>query len=622
MQRQPKGCDVREKVPPGLPPEGAGGRLLGRFLESVPLGVFACDEAGRITYFNAEAARLWGQAPGRGQSLESFCPALGANVLPVSGRGGREVVIRRPDGSAIGVLAFTSDVHDGDGRLLGTVHVFVDLGGRRQAEETLLERERELTDFFENANIGLHWAAQDGTILRANRYELDLLGYEADEYVGHRMHEFHEDPAAADRLLERLRGGENIYNFEARLRCKDGTLRDVLINSNVLWDHGRFVHTRSFTRDITPFRKAGEALILADRRRTEFLSTLAQVLRSPLTTIRSVVGFLGMEGRSDAERRSAREVCDRQLAHVIGIVDDLGDVARIAGGTLRMRKEEVSLAEIIANAVDASRAAVERAGQVLEVNVPDGPVMLQGDAVRLAQVFQNLLGNAARFSPPGGTVTVSARLEPATKGDPAWAVVTVADTGMGIAPDRLPHLFEMFYQDPQDGRRPSEGLGIGLAIARAIVEKHGGRMEVKSEGPGTGSEFLVHLPVAEVPSRPEPGTRRRVLVVDDNEDSAVIMSMLLNYMGHETRTAFAGHAALAAAAEYRPDAVLMDIGLPEIDGYEVCRRIRSQPWGRNMVLVAVTGWGHDEDKQRAREAGFDDHLTKPADLDELRRVLA
>src|SRR5690606_32728641 len=165
-----------------------------------------------------------------------------------------------------GVLAFASDVHDDDGRLLGTVHALVDLGGSRQAEETLLERERELTDFFENANIGLHWVAADGTILRANRHELDMLGYGPDEYVGHRIHEFHEDPEAAGKLLAQLRSGENVCNFEARLRCRDGSLRDVLINSSVLREHGRFVHARCFTRDITPFRKAGEALILADQR--------------------------------------------------------------------------------------------------------------------------------------------------------------------------------------------------------------------------------------------------------------------------------------------------------------------------------------------------------------------
>jgi CheY-like chemotaxis protein/two-component sensor histidine kinase len=315
---------------------------------------------------------------------------------------------------------------------------------------------------------------------------------------------------------------------------------------------------------------------------------------------------------------------DRQVSQMARLVDDLLDVSRITRGKIELRREPVELGPIVEQAVDAARALYGSRRHELTVDVPALPIRLHADPARLAQVVGNLLNNAFKFTDPGGHVRLSVE-----RGD-GEAVLRVRDDGVGIAPEDLPHVFDMFVQADASIERSRDGLGLGLTLVKTLVEVHGGSVEVQSEGLGRGSEFVVRLPIlpdaAAVPrAAPEPpprAPRRRILIVDDNEDGADSLALLLELRGHETAIARDGLEALDTAERFRPDAVLLDIGLPKLNGYEVCRRIREKPWGRDVVLVAVTGWGQDEHRQRSREAGFDTHMVKPVDQTALAKLLA
>ena len=304
------------------------------------------------------------------------------------------------------------------------------------------------------------------------------------------------------------------------------------------------------------------------------------------------------------------------------LIDDLMDVSRITRGTISLRKKPVELASVVNEAVEASRPHVEQMGHTLRVDVPSAPLVLDADATRLSQVLMNLLNNAAKYTERGGIIELRARRD----GDSA--VIAVKDNGVGIPrPDRI---FELFTQEERSIERARGGLGIGLTLAQRLVALHGGTLEARSEGAGRGSEFIIRLPVASenyvravgiTPEGMNAAHQMRILVVDDNEDSAETMAIYLQSNGHEVRTADNGMAAVETAAEFRPNAVLMDLGLPKLNGYEAATRIRAQR-GREVLLVALTGWGQEADRQRSREAGFDHHLTKPVELDELRRLLS
>jgi CheY-like chemotaxis protein/two-component sensor histidine kinase len=322
----------------------------------------------------------------------------------------------------------------------------------------------------------------------------------------------------------------------------------------------------------------------------------------------------------------AREMMERQLGHMVRLIDDLLDLSRITKGKVELRKDQIDLSAAIQDAVEACRPAVEAAGHDLTVSLPPGPLWVEADRTRLAQVFANLLNNSARYTERGGRIRLTAERQGSD------AVVTVADTGVGIPADMLPRIFDMFTQADRPLERSQGGLGIGLSLVRGLVELHGGRVEARSDGPGKGSEFVVRLPVLVAPARPTPpgedtaeahhGAAYRILVVDDNEDGATSLAMMLHILGHDTRTAHDGPAALAAAAAFRPDVMLLDIGLPGLSGYEVCRRVREQPGGARTVLIALTGWGQDEDRQRSKDAGFNFHMVKPVDPAALTKLLS
>jgi len=787
---------------------------------------------------------------------------------------------------------------------------------QRRSQERVRRSEQELADFFDNATVGLHWVGPDGRIIRANRAELNLLGYTADEYIGHHIAEFHADADVIEDLLQRLWAGEEVRDREARMRSKDGSIKLVLIDSSVLWEDGNFIHTRCFTRDITeqkreeeirlrlaaivessedaiigkdlngtitswnrgaeklygytadeivgrpisdliapgheddfpmimerlgrgerieqyetvrvckdgrlvdvsltvsPIRDAtgriqgaskiarditqrkraeealqrqterlrllweaaavlltaedpnlmlrgllakigehvgvdvyvnymvndsGDALRLtscegisveearqitrlefgqavcgtvalhrrpivatyiqqsddakvqlvksfgirayacnpllagdrllgtlsfasrlkdrfdadevafietickyvtvayerlrllnelkeADRRKNDFLAMLAHELRNPLAPIRTAVKVLDLEGSDAPQARWARHIIDRQVEHLTRLIDDLLDVSRITLNKLELRRQPVELSEIITGAVESSRSFIEQRGHELTVTVPPEPVFLNGDLVRLTQVFLNLLNNAVKYTERGGRIWLTADRQQ------NHAVVRVKDTGVGIPGDKLPHLFEMFYQVDASLERAHGGLGIGLSLVRRLVESHGGTVEARSDGPGKGSEFTVRLPVlVEEPQFPvlqQPGdsemsavASRRILVVDDDRDSADLFAMFLRLMGHDVCTAYDGVEGVEAAERFRPDAVLLDIGMPRMNGEDACRQIRSTSWGRDVVLIAVTGWDQDENRVRILKAGFDAHVVKPVDPDAVIRLI-
>jgi signal transduction histidine kinase len=368
-----------------------------------------------------------------------------------------------------------------------------------------------------------------------------------------------------------------------------------------------------------------EELAQAHRRKDEFLAMLGHELRNPLAPLKNAAHILRLREAADEQARWAAEVIDRQVGQMSRLVDDLLDVSRITRGQVRLQKEVVELAAVIERAVEISRPLIEARRHELVESPPKGPAWLEADPVRLAQVIANLLNNAAKYTEERGRITLRAEREGAE------VVLRVRDNGLGLAPDVLPHVFELFTQDRRTLDRSQGGLGIGLTLVKGLVEMHGGSVQALSEGPGKGSEFVVRLP-AKVASGPDqgedddpvpsaPAVGSRVLIVDDNADSAESLAMLLAVRGHEVRTAPDGPAALDAAEEFRPEAVILDIGLPGMDGYEVARRLRGRGLA-NAFLVAVTGYGADEDRLRAEEAGFDAHLVKPADPDTLERLLA
>jgi signal transduction histidine kinase/CheY-like chemotaxis protein len=362
----------------------------------------------------------------------------------------------------------------------------------------------------------------------------------------------------------------------------------------------------------------------ADRRKDEFLATLAHELRNPLAPIRNSLHIMRLTTDTGAAEQ-ARSMMERQLGQMVRLIDDLLDVSRITRGKLELRKERVELAAVVSMAVDTTRPLIEAAGHALTITLPPEPIYLDADPMRLAQVFSNLLNNAAKYMDRGGRLWLTA----APNGSDV--VVSVRDAGIGIPAEALPAVFDMFIQLDHAREKSQGGLGIGLTLVKRLVEMHGGSVTAQSEGVGKGSEFIARLPIAErrQPARVvsneqqmkarDPGYR--ILIADDNRDAADSLSMMLRLMGNEVRTVQDGAEAIKEAATFRPDVALLDIGMPRVNGYEVARSIRNQRWGASMRLVALTGWGQDEDKRRAIEAGFDQHFTKPVNPESLERLI-
>ena len=377
--------------------------------------------------------------------------------------------------------------------------------------------------------------------------------------------------------------------------------------------------------NVTERRAAEEALRDAGRRKDEFLALLAHELRNPLAPIRHVLQIMRLSGGHGQLLHSAFEIMERQIGHMVRMVDDLLDVSRISRGKIELRIEDIDLASVIHQAVEVATPHISNMTHKLTVTLPPAPIHTRGDATRLAQAVSNLLNNASKFTDSGGSIHLS------VERDGQEAVIRVKDSGIGISAEQLPLVFDMFKQLDSSQERAQTGLGIGLTVVKNLVELHDGTVQAYSAGVGQGCEFIVRLPIQEeqIEERPEvtiadpqKNSSRRILIVDDNEDSANSLAVFLQLVGNETYTAFDGVEALEKAAALQPDVVLLDIGMPKLNGYEVARRIRAQPWGENLVLVAVTGWGQDEDRRRAHEAGFDCHMVKPIDPAFLAATLA
>lgn len=359
--------------------------------------------------------------------------------------------------------------------------------------------------------------------------------------------------------------------------------------------------------DVSALRERADELAEAHRHKDEFLATLAHELRNPLAPIRNAVQYLGMEGLTPRDVKTGRDVISRQVTVMVRLIDDLLDMSRISRNKLDIRKERVELGAVVESAVEGSRPLIQQSGHELTVGLPPQPIHLDADPVRLTQVFMNLLNNAAKFTKAGGHIWLTAVKEGSD------AVVSVRDNGIGISSEMLPGIFEMFSQVDRSLERSQGGLGIGLTLVRRLLDLHDGTIEAHSNGPDQGSEFVVRLPLIPLPLGAPPKIDglpasalggSRILVVDDNKDSADSLAMLLRLKGNEIRTAHDGLEAVSAAETFHPELVLLDIGLPKLNGYDVARRIRQQPWGRDVILVALTGWGQDEDRRRSKEAGF------------------
>jgi signal transduction histidine kinase len=374
-------------------------------------------------------------------------------------------------------------------------------------------------------------------------------------------------------------------------------------------------------------RLQSETLAEADRRKTEFLAMLAHELRNPLQPIRAALTVSRQKKVKAKELKWARDVVDRQVNQLVRLVDDLLDASRISSGKLELRRETVDLVPIVANAVEANRPLAEGKSHCLEVSLPSKPIHVDGDPARLTQIFQNLLNNAIKYTPAGGRIDLTLD---AAKGE---VVARIRDEGVGISRADLPHVFDMFYQGSGNPTGALDGLGLGLALVRQLVGLHAGSVEAHSAGPDQGSEFVVRLPML-LPQRGSPrltnGARkmgakpasRRILVVDDNRDAAETLAMMLRVEGNEVDTAFDGEGAISASASFRPDVVLMDLGMPKLDGYEAARAIRRDAGGGDVVLIALTGWGGELDRRMSQEAGFDRHLVKPVVPTELLALLS
>ena len=467
-----------------------------------------------------------------------------------------------------------------------------------------------------------------GLITSWNHGAEELFGYTAQEAIGQPITMLipPERLQEESEIVERLKRGERMDDFETVRVRKDGSRVEVSLSISPVKDAtGEVVGAAKIARDITERKRAEEALREADRQKDRFIAVLAHELRGPLAPLSNTLEILKRAADNELVRQSSATM-GRHLGQMTRLIDDLLDMGRISQGKLELRRKTVELASVIHQAVEACRAAIESAGQDLVVTLPRRPTYLNADSMRLAQVFGNLLSNASKYSDRGSRIDLTAEQRGGE------VVVSVKDNGIGIPRGMLQKIFDMFTQVDQSLERTRGGLGIGLTLVRQLVELHGGSIQALSEGPGRGSEFVVRLPVLSdesklqpqeaITSATSPTTGRRILVVDDDRDAAGSLATLLQMTGNETRIACDGLEAVHAAETFKPDVVLLDIGMPKLNGYDACRRIREQPWGKDMVLIALTGWGQEQDRQKSRDAGFDGHLVKPVDYAALMKMLA
>ena len=529
-------------------------------------------------------------------------------------------------------LTRSTPLHDPAGTIYAALVVSYDITGRTHLDTLRRQGEETFAALIEHAPFGVCVVDSDFRLRAANRAAEPLFGG-IEPPLGHDvaaiLQAIGPDDIAADAIARfrhtlatgepyvapRVAGPEPPRGLAAfdwriqRLTLPDGTLGVVC-----------------YAYDLTAIREAEARLRDADRRKDEFLAVLAHELRNPLAPIRAGLELIRLGGDHPDAVERVRTMMERQVVQMVRLIDDLLDVSRIASGKIRLNRQPIPLAAIVTPAVDAHRSALIAGRLTLDVSLPAEPVTLDVDGTRAIQIVSNVLHNAVKFSEPGGRIAITAAIEPATTGAPRQVAITIADTGVGIAPDLLPRLFDLYTQGRAECGRQS-GLGIGLALARRLVEMQDGSIAAHSDGVGRGSAFTIRLPEASQPADPPvreaPTVRvpRRVVVIDDHPDAVAATAMLVAELGGDVRIAADGPSGVAEVLAWRPDLVLLDLGMPGVDGYDTCRRIRAE-LGSSVVIVALSGWGQARDKAASARAGFDGHLTKPADPEAIARLLS
>ena len=533
---------------------------------------------------------------------------------------------------AVRTYLMSSEIIELDGRtcLLTSTN---DITARKRAEISLqqaLERlelaqsaGRSGTFDWNIATNEIQWSEAEEKL-----YGLEPGGFEG-KYENWRRTVHPDDIENAENGIDKAIKDAIELNIEFRIIRPDESVRWIYATGNVIYDaRGKPLRMVGINIDITERKSIDLALREADRRKDEFLAMLAHELRNPLAPIRNAVQILKANDSDPAHLKTALDIVERQVSHMTRLVDDLVDVARLTQGKIALKKEIVELATVVADAVDLARPIISQRGHKLTIELPQQPVLLHVDGVRLSQALGNMLTNAAKYTRPGGKIALTG----ANGGDEI--IIAVQDNGVGIAPDMLAQVFDLFTQSERTLDRAQGGLGIGLALVKRLIEMHGGEVEARSAGIGRGSEFVLRLPHAHADTgeefvstkktiAPSATTKpRRILVVDDNEDSAEVTAILLRLEGHEVTVAYSGAAAIAQVAAARPEVLLLDIGLPEMDGYELARHLRNLPETRDAVFVALTGYGRQDDRQNSQNAGYDHHLVKPIEPTELIALIA
>ena len=626
-------------------------------LSSIGDAVITTDTLGRVTFLNPVAEKMtgWASADARGEPLERVFRIINE----ATGQAAENPVAAVLSGGVVGALAnhmalidraggviaiedSAAPIRDARGRITGAVMVFHDVTERRRAQAALRASDERLRATFNQAAVGIAVADPQGRFLEANQKFCDILGYslaEVRELTAAQITHPQDLVETQDQVKRLLAGEIPHYILDKRYLSKSGEpvwsrttvtlLRDSAGRAErfigVIEDiSDRKAAEAALREEIASRERAESALRETDRRKDEFLATLAHELRNPLAPIRQAALISTAPGATEAQKRWSHDVISRQVQHMALLLGDLLDISRITRGTLELRTEVTELAAVIDAAVETARPALDARRHSFTIETPPEPIHVAADPLRLAQVLSNLLTNAAKYTDPQGRIRLCVGC------DADGVTISVTDSGIGIPRESLAGVFAMFSQVHSSRDRSEGGLGIGLALARGLVELHGGSIEAKSAGAGRGSEFIVRLPrgllaVAARKRSADPGwvavVRRRVLIADDNRDAAESLATLLRLEGHEVGVAYDGQQALATFRELRPEFALLDIGMPKLSGYEVARLVREGPLSRSVTLVAVTGWGQDSDKASALAAGFNHHLTKPVEFDRLSDLL-
>jgi len=604
--------------------------------------IFMLEVDGTVASWNNGAQRLKGwradEIIGRSFTL-FYTPEAVATGWPAeelvraaeSGRFEDEGWRVRKDGSRFWANVVITALRDQSGELRGFAKVTRDLTERRRQEEALRQNEEQFRLLVDAVkDYAVFMLDPDGNVLTWNAGAAAIKGYGPADVLGRHFSMFFtaEDVAAgkpARELDVALRSGR-VQDEGWRVR-KDGSVfwADVVITP-VFDSHGELRGYAKVTRDLTETRRLVE-LEHSSRRMSEFLAMLAHELRNPLAPIRNALTIMQMQHGLSPPMQRTRDIVDRQVGHLTRLVDDLLDVGRIVTGKILLKSEPLNYREVVLASVEAVRPLIEAHRHELSVDLPAEPIEMVGDATRLVQALQNLLNNAARYTSDGGRIALTVRVDGTT------SITTVTDTGRGISPQAIERIFELFVQEEVTRSTSESGLGIGLSLVRTLVELHGGMVSASSAGEGKGSTFTVRLPVRRAvavgpatitaiapQAAAEPGCR--VLVVDDNRDSADTMVNVLELLGHEARAAYGGEQALRVVDQFHPQVVLLDLNMPGTDGFSVMRRLRERTPSMPVYIAAMTGYGQKTDRESTLAAGFQAHLTKPVDVEQLRRVMA